>query len=78
MPKLNGTGPQGRGSGTGWGMGPCGGGFRGARGCRGRGFFGRFASSKEELSALEDEEKFLKEELKAIADQKILLKTGKN
>ena len=39
MPRMDGTGPQGMGSMTGWGRGPCGGGARrGAAGGRGRGF----------------------------------------
>ncbi len=40
MPGQDGTGPQGLGSGTGWGRGPCGAGMRSSfgRGFRGRGF----------------------------------------
>ena len=68
MPKLDGTGPMGQGAGTGRGMGPCGAGLGLGRGCCGGYGFGRrrFISSKNELSALENEEKMLEEELKAI------------
>ncbi|AEB09437.1 DUF5320 domain-containing protein [Desulfobacca acetoxidans] len=41
MPGFDGTGPRGQGPGTGWGMGPCGTGFRrGYGGGFGRGFRG--------------------------------------
>ncbi|MDD5099285.1 MAG: DUF5320 domain-containing protein, partial [Candidatus Colwellbacteria bacterium] len=59
MPRFDGTGPAGQGPMTGRGMGPCGRGFGRGRGCG----FGRFFSPKNELSALEAEEKALKEEL---------------
>ena len=46
MPRFDGTGPLGSGPGTGWGMGPCGGGMVWRRGLGrgyGRGFgWGRF------------------------------------
>ncbi|MBU0612354.1 DUF5320 domain-containing protein [Patescibacteria group bacterium] len=79
MPKLDGTGPMGQGAGTGRGMGPCENGTRRGWGCRrrcGRYFgFGRFFSSKNELSALEDEEKMLEEELATIREEKATLKS---
>jgi len=44
-------------------------------GCWGEGFgFRRFASPKNELVALEDEEKMLEEELSAIREEKVALK----
>lgn len=75
MPRLNGAGPSGQGAGTGWGMGPCGGGMRQGWGCRGGHGFGfrRFASPKNELAALENDEKMLKEELAAIQEEKTAL-----
>ena len=77
MPKLDGTGPMGQGAGTGRGMGPCGAGMR--MGCRG--FYGlgrrRFISPKNELSALEDEERMLEEELTAVKEEKAALKSQK-
>ena len=79
MPAFDGTGPWGLGSGTGWGLGPCGAGMgwrRGlGRGLRyGRGFGRRFwgypyqpqITKKEEKEMLEDEVTDLEEELKAI------------
>jgi hypothetical protein len=74
MPRLDGTGPQGQGPATGRGFGPCGAGFR--RGCNyGRGWGRqRFISPKNELSALEQEEKSLQEELEAIQEEKKALK----
>ena len=74
MPKYNGTGPSGYGPGTGWGMGPCGAGMRRGYGRWGGYGFGRFISPKNELAALEDEEKMLKEELEAIREEKAALK----
>jgi len=66
MPRFNGTGPMGQGPRTGRGLGPCGGGY---------GFgFRRFISPKNELAALEDEEKMLEEELSAIREEKAALK----
>jgi len=76
MPRFDGTGPMGLGPRTGWGLGPCGGGMR--RGWRywgGYGFgFRRFISPKNELAALEEEEKILEEELAAIKEEKAALK----
>jgi len=76
MPNLDKTGPTGQGPRTGRGMGPCGGSMRsnwGCRGCYGFGFR-RFLSPKNELTALEDEEQILKEELEAIQEEKTALK----
>jgi len=74
MPKLNGTGPTGQGAGTGRGLGPCGGGMRLGRGCRSGFGFRRFVSPKNELLALEGEEKILEEELAAVKKEKASLK----
>ena len=76
MPNMNGEGPSGRGAGTGWGRGPCGGGLKsGLVGCaRGR---RRFIAPENELSALEDEEKMLLEELEIIKAEKQALKIQK-
>lgn len=76
MPRLNGTGPIGQGPRTGRGMGFCGGGFRQGWGCQGGYGYGfrRFISPKNELVALEDEEKVLEEELAAIREEKAALK----
>lgn len=68
MPRFDKTGPRGLGPGTGWGMGPCGGGMGWRRG------YGRFMrkwggvslwsmSGKEEKDMLKDEIKALEEEL---------------
>ena len=58
IPMFDGTGPTGQGPRTGRGLGPCGGGMRRGWGCWGRGFgFRRFFSSKNNLAALEEEEK---------------------
>ena len=76
MPGYNGTGPAGRGSGTGRGMGPCAGGVaygRGRGGCgQGLGlrrFWGRYPASnlskKEEAEMLSEEVEILEEDLKA-------------
>ena len=79
MPRLDRTGPMGQGPRTGRGLGPCGGGMRQGWGCQGGYGFGfrRFASPKNELSALEDEEKMLEEELQAIREEKAALKDQK-
>lgn len=70
MPKLDGTGPTGQGAGSGRGMGNCGGGGM-RRSCCGRlGGMGRkFFSPKNELSALQDNEQFLKDELEAVQEE---------
>lgn len=76
MPRFDGNGPMGQGAGTGRGLGFCGSGMRRCWGChRGYGFgFRRFISPKNELAALEDEEKILQEELAAIKEEKAVLK----
>jgi hypothetical protein len=73
MPRFDGTGPMGRGSRTGMGLGYCG------IGCgRLRGFGGsRFRSAKNELGALEEEEAFLKEELEILQEEKKALQAQK-
>jgi len=74
MPGIDKTGPLGQGPMTGRGMGLCGRGMGYGRGF-GRGFgFRRFISPKNELAALEDEEKILEEELAAIREEKVALK----
>ncbi len=77
MPRQNGTGPLGHGAMTGRGMGPCGGGLRQGRYFGGGFGFRRFFSKKNELSALEEEEKMLKEELQVIQEEKGSLKAQK-
>ena len=65
MPRFDGTGPWGRGARTGWGLGPCGLGLR--RGL-GRGYGRGYGSSRwtqqDERTALEEEIKILKAELR--------------
>ena len=81
MPRYNGTGPAERGSGTGWGLGPCGGGTANGRRGTGRGqglgwrrFWGNFSapssSKKEEAEILEKELKAIKSRLAQLRDQK--------
>lgn len=72
MPQLDKTGPMGEGPGTGRGMGSCGAGMRRGWGCCG---FGRrrFISPKNELTALEEEEKALEKELEMIREEKAVL-----
>jgi hypothetical protein len=78
MPRFDGTGPMGQGPRTGWGFGPCGGGMKRGWGCRGGyGYGRRFVSPKNELAALEEEEKMLQEELNAIKEEKAALKDQK-
>ncbi len=77
MPRLDRTGPMGQGPRTGRGLGPCGLGLRRGWGCWG-GYGRRFISPKNELAALEDEEKILEEELAAVREEKtVLLKDQK-
>jgi hypothetical protein len=82
MPNLDGTGPNGQGPRTGRGMGNCGfwsrmfgrgycGGCRYRQGCR------RFISSTNGLSALENEEKILLEQLEIVKNEKEALKSAK-
>jgi hypothetical protein len=54
-------------------MGPCGGGMGRGWGCHGGFGRRRFISPKNELAALEDEEKILEEELAAIKEEKAAL-----
>jgi len=75
MPKFDGTGPAGQGSRTGWGLGFCGAGMRRGWGCWGA--YRRFISPKNELSALEEEEKVLEEELAAVREEKAALEGQK-
>jgi hypothetical protein len=78
MPKFDETSPIGQGPRTGRGLGPCGLGMRRGLGCcGGYGYGRRFISPKNELAALEDEEKMLEEELSAIREEKAALK-GQN
>jgi len=72
MPGFDQTGPQGRGSMTGRGLGPCGRGMGWGRGY-GRGY-GRFAgrsylSKREEVEDLEEEAKDLEADLKALKER---------
>jgi hypothetical protein len=75
MPKLDGTGPMGKGAGTGRGLGPCVSDMRRGWGCHGGYGFGfrRFISPKNEMAALEEEEKMLEEELAAVKEEKTAL-----
>lgn len=79
MPRMDGTGPMGAGPMTGRGLGICGGGMGVGRCGRGRGwgFWGSFRSPKNQLQALEDEEKILVEELEAVKAEKEALKSQK-
>ena len=80
MPRLDGTGPMGLGSGSGRGMGNCGGGGLRRGGCGRWGGFGmgrRFYSPKNELSALQEDEQLLKEELMAVQEEMKAVKTQK-
>jgi len=73
------TGPLGQGAGTGRGMGPCGAGMRHGWGCWGGQDMGRrrFISPKNEMVALEEEEKMLLEELAVVKAEKEALKAQK-
>ena len=71
MPRLDGTGPMGQGAKTGRGMGSCGNGYKINQGRR------QFISPKNTLSALENSEKMLLEDLKNIKAQKEALKAQK-
>lgn len=77
MPRLDKTGPMGQGPATGRGLGPCGIGLRRGWGCWGGFGYGlrRFISPKNELAALEEEEKMLEGELAAIREEKTALKS---
>lgn len=74
MPRMDGTGPFGQGPMTGRGMGRCGG-MRGmnapSRGYGANSGFQRsFSSPKNQLKALEEDEKMLLEELDALRAEK--------
>ena len=71
MPRLDGSGPFGQGAGSGRGLGPCGCAFRAS--ARGFGRGQRFISPKNELSALEEEEKILEQELALLREEKSAL-----
>jgi hypothetical protein len=60
MPNFDGTGPLGKGPGTGRGLGPCGK-FKGAGTGRGRG-------RQERISLLEEQQKALEKELDSLRD----------
>jgi len=78
MPRLNGTGPTGQGAMTGRGLGPCGGEMKMGLGCRGGyGYGRRFISPKNELAALEEEERVMTEELAAVREEIAALKDKK-
>jgi len=86
MPRFDGTGPMGYGSGTGWGLGPCGGGAAYGRRGFGRGLGWRrlggyypapVATKKEETEMLAEEADLLEEELKAIKSRLTQLKGQK-
>lgn len=79
MPNMNKTGPLGQGAETGLGRGRCGNGLRRGRGCwSGYGLSrNRYISPKNELAALEEEEKMLLEELEVIKAEKQALKSEK-
>jgi len=64
MPRFDGTGPLGQGAMTGRGFGPC-----------GRGGRGRFISPKNELTALEAEQKMLEAELVTVREEITALKS---
>ena len=76
MPRFDGTGSMGQSAGTGRGFGSCGCGMRRGWGCHGGYSFGfrRFISPKNELAALEDEEKMFEEELAVVKKEKAALK----
>jgi len=67
MPNLDKTGPEGKGVGTGRGMGPCCGrgglGLRRGFGCR------RFSTDKEESELLKEDAEILGRELQAIKER---------
>ena len=82
MPKFDGTGPMGQGTGTGRGLGTCGVGNGIGRGClggygQGRRRYRRYISPKNELSALENDERTLLEELEIVRAEKEALKIQK-
>lgn len=78
---MDGTGPMGQGQQTGRGLGLCNSGIKMSWcGCRqgwGAGFGRFFRSPKNQLQALEDEEKMLTDELETIRAEKAALKDQK-
>lgn len=80
MPKFDGTGPNGQGPNTGRGFGGCRGGVaRGYVGCCGRGLgYGRYISAKNELAALEEDEKILEDQLALVREEKVALQKLEN
>ena len=76
MPQFDGTGPQGGGPGTGRGCGPCGYGYHHFWGFHHPRVFRR-PSREEALSSLDEEEKYLQEELAALREEKEALKASK-
>ncbi len=76
MPRFDSTGPLGQGPRTGRGLGPCGGGYGYGMGYgRGLGYgYRRFASPRNEASALESDIQELEEELKVLKEEKEALK----
>jgi len=68
MPRFDRTGPLGQGPATGRGMGPCGGGMGWGRGY-GPGVGRRFYTKKEEAEGLKDEVVALENELKAVKER---------
>lgn len=77
MPRFDGTGPRRCGPCTGWGMGPCYAGWKMPRCGWGMGFRKFRYSPKDELAALEEEEKMLKEELEEVKSEISALKGQK-
>lgn len=76
MPYYDGTGPMGTGP-VGRGFGPCGRGSRRGWGLFGWGFRRRSWTQKDELTALNEEERELEEELKAVRAEKSALQDQK-
>lgn len=72
MPRFNGRGPRGMGPGTGWGLGPCGGGRAWGRGV-GFGRRGYFAESAPYIAPMqsdpEDEKVFLADQLEYLESE---------
>ena len=76
MPYNDGTGPTGIGP-TGRGFGPCSRGLRQRFGLLGYDWQRRTRTTKEELLALDEEEKIIKDELEAIRAEKKALQDQK-
>lgn len=70
MPNRDQTGPLGNGPATGWGRGPCGSGQRRGFGNR----FRRFFSPANDKQSLQQEQKFLEDELDAVKQELAKLK----